>query len=352
MRDVQGRKFQLTINNPEKHGLDHTKIKQILGELKSLVYYCMADEVGDKGTYHTHLFIQSKSALRFSRLHKLFPAAHIELARGSAIENREYVQKSGKWSHDQKSQTSLAGTFEESGEIPPEPGQGYRSDLQKIADMLDDGLTPGEILSQDFLYRRYENMIRAAYFDKRKRETPIVREIKVHYLVGESGSGKSYTYASLCQEHGEDQVYLFSDYEGGGWDSYSGEPILFIDELKGQFPFNMLLQILDKFKQQLHARYSNVVALWNEVYITSVFPPEELYKKMVEESVRGRDKQQQLLRRISDITYCYVDKTGMYKRYTIPMSQYTDYESLKRDADTPDWVREAASDDTYEQLPL
>ena len=63
--------------------------------------------------------------------------------------------------------------------------------------------------------------------------------------------------------------------------------------------------------------------------MTSVFPPEDLYKRMVEESARGRDKQQQLLRRITDITYCFVDAAGEYQRYTVPMAQYVDYEELK-----------------------
>jgi len=83
------------------------------------------------------------------------------------------------------------------------------------------------------------------------------------------------------------------------------------------------------YKSQIHARYSNVVALWSEIYITSVFPPEELYKRMVEEDARGVDKQQQLLRRITDITYCFKDTNGEYRRYTIPMSKYHDYEELK-----------------------
>ena len=65
--------------------------------------------------------------------------------------------------------------------------------------------------------------------------------------------------------------------------------------LRGRVPFSpvkIFLQILDGYKIQVHARYSNIYALWTEVYITSVFPPEELYKKMVEESARGLDKQQ------------------------------------------------------------
>lgn len=53
------------------------------------------------------------------------------------------------------------------------------------------------------------------------------------------------------------------------------------------------------------------------------------YRKMVEETQRGRDKQQQLLRRITDITYYFIDGAGQYQSYTIPMNEYTDYEELK-----------------------
>lgn len=81
-----------------------------------------------------------------------------------------------------------------------------------------------------------------------------------------------------------------------------------------------------------NARYKNAVSLWNEIYITSVFPPEELYRKMVDEDLRGRDKQQQLLRRITDITYCYKSEAGAYKKHTIPMSEYEGYDKLKAQA--------------------
>ena len=58
MADKQGRKWQITINNPQDKGLDHDAIKLALDDLRSLDYYCMADEVGlETHTPHTHLFI-------------------------------------------------------------------------------------------------------------------------------------------------------------------------------------------------------------------------------------------------------------------------------------------------------
>lgn len=187
--------IRLTINNPQEHGLDHEAIKNLLGQLTALAYYCMADEIGlETGTTHTHVFVVLRNSTRFSRLKRLFPTAHIETAHGTAQENRAYVEKSGKWASDPKTDTSVEGTFEESGPLPEDPGQGNRSDLEEIEAMLHDGKTPSEIMESNFAYRRYKAMIREAYFDKRKRETPVERDVKVHYLVGESGSGKTHTY--------------------------------------------------------------------------------------------------------------------------------------------------------------
>lgn len=45
--DIQRNGFQLTINNPEDHGLGHTALKRILMEnFTTLDYHCMADEIG------------------------------------------------------------------------------------------------------------------------------------------------------------------------------------------------------------------------------------------------------------------------------------------------------------------
>ena len=140
--DSQCRKWQLTLNNPADRGLDHDEIKRHLSQLKSCVYYCLADEIGlETQTPHTHVYIHLKSPARFSRVKKLFPDAHIEQARGSAAENKAYVEKSGKWATDAKADTSIPGTFEEWGELPDEPGQGFRSDLADMYQMIADGMS-------------------------------------------------------------------------------------------------------------------------------------------------------------------------------------------------------------------
>ncbi len=110
---TQSRKWQLTINNPADKGLDHERIKLALGQFKGLVYWALSDEVGlDTKTPHTHIFFCLKSPAMFSTVKNRFPDAHIEAARGSISENRDYVAKTGKWENDPKSDTRVDGTFE------------------------------------------------------------------------------------------------------------------------------------------------------------------------------------------------------------------------------------------------
>lgn len=92
--NLQSRKWLLTVNNPLDYGLNHAEIKNIL-HLFNPDYFCLVDEIATTGTRHTHIFIYSKSPIRFSTLKKRFPIAHIDKANGSVIENRDYLRKDG-----------------------------------------------------------------------------------------------------------------------------------------------------------------------------------------------------------------------------------------------------------------
>ena len=82
--NIQRHAYQLTINNPLSYGYDHKTIKEILVvQFPTLKYFCMADEIGEKGTPHTHIYIVFSSRVRFKTVKKHFPEAHIEIAHGS-----------------------------------------------------------------------------------------------------------------------------------------------------------------------------------------------------------------------------------------------------------------------------
>lgn len=286
--------------------------------------YCISAD----GFPHVHMVLEDSTAMRFSGVKNSYAiGAHLEPTKGTKKQAEDYIYKRPPF--DEKGEQVLCVVT--AGEIRGNPGA--RTDLQEIENLIAEGYTPQEIFDVSFSYRRYEKEIKAAYFRKRFRETPPRREIKVHYVVGESGTGKSYLYSELCEQAGEENIYMVSDYAvNGGFDLYSGEQILFMDEYKAQLSYDTLLSILDVYKKQLHARYSNIWMLWNEVYITSVYTPQEIYEITVAESRRNVDTLQQLRRRISDIIYCWHDKDG-YHRRTIPMSAFDGLE-LPRKFDT------------------
>lgn len=114
----KSRKYLLTINNPIDKGYNHNKINEIMSLFK-YEYYCLCDEVGEQGTPHTHIYFYCTNAVYFDTVKKRFPEAHIDSAKGSSQENRDYIRKEGKYLTSDKKETNNIETFEEYGTIPP-----------------------------------------------------------------------------------------------------------------------------------------------------------------------------------------------------------------------------------------
>ena len=240
---------------------------------------------------------------------------HFEGTKGNKQEAEDYISKTGAYSEKDKRDAGLP--WEEiiyvarHGEIRGRQGQ--RSDMDAIANMLTEGKSPKEIMAMEFKYYRYEQMVRRAYFDKRDRETPEVREVKVIWHCGESGTGKSYDRMRLLEEKGADNVFYLTEYNPSSmWDGYNGQPYLWIEDFKGEIRFGDLLRYLDVYKTELRCRYANAKALWNEVHITSVLHPLGAYKRMLAQKDRAQDKADQLMRRITLIRYHWRYKEKYY----------------------------------------
>lgn len=318
------------LNNPQKQfgniePLDMVNACAQLWMVKNSRSCAMNFESSDSGTPHIHMVLYDASKSRFSAIQKLYPTIHIEPMYGSKEQALAYISKQGKFSEKQHTVVVPAQFF---GNILAE--QGKRNDVHGIEEMIEAGYTPNQIMDSCFSFRKFEKSIRSAFFSKRSKETPPMRDINVTWHVGNSGTGKSFTYTKLVEEHGEENVYLMTDYENGGLDMYCAEPILFMDEFKGNMRFQLLLNYIDKYKIQIHCRYANAFALWYEVHITSIYPPDEVYQFMIESEGRNkeRDRIQQLLRRINTIVYHYKEN-GEYKTFSLAMEQYKGYEHLQ-----------------------
>lgn len=269
----RSRKYNCVFNNTDKHkNCSHQAIKEKLSIWENIIYWCMCDEIAK--TPHTHLFVQFKNPVYFSSIKKTFPSAHIEEAQGTAEENRAYIRKAGKWENTEKETTNLKETFEEWGTMP-QTGQGRRSDLANLYQMIKDGYSNVEILEIN-----PDNLLNLQHIDKARLEILSSRykaerrmNLLVTYVSGATGFGKS---RYILDNHGDSNVYRVTDYKHP-FDTYSGEDVIVFEEFRSDLPIGNMLNYLDIYPLQLPARYNNRQACYNFVYVVSNWKLEDQY---------------------------------------------------------------------------
>lgn len=324
-QDSQSRKWQVTLNNPADKGITHEAIKNKMKGIKSIKYYCLADEIGlETGTPHTHIFVYC-SRLRFSTIKRMFPEGHIEQAYGTVEENRAYIRKDGKWTADEKADTSIPETFEEWGEIPEEPGAGYRTDIAEIYGQIYDGATNAEIMARNPEAAQYINKmdkIRQEILEAEYRDS--WRSLTVTYIFGPTATGKT---RGVMEKHGYGSVYRVTDYNHP-FDRYAQQPVLCLDEFRSSLQIGDMLDYLDGYPLALPARYANRQACYETVYIISNIDLKGQYVNVQE---KEPETWQAFLRRIHHVIEYRKDgpliKHGSGQDYIFPP--------------VPDWVREA-----------
>ena len=336
--NTTSRSWFCTFANPEEHGFPGTPAeivndviaKWIEGnpQRTCAVAYCISAD----GFKHLHAVLEDVQPIRFSKIKKVFPSMNIQPTKGNKEQAEAYINKKPPFDEDGE-QVIYTNRY---GEIKGKQGQ--RRDLDILEELINKGLTPDEIFDMSLSYRKYDKYVRDAYYRKRIKETPILRDLRVYWHWGESGTGKSYTYVQLAEKYGEENIYFVGEYEKG-FDKYNGEPILILDEFRGQVKYEQLLSLLSGYKVQIHARYTNIYSLWDEVHITSVFPPDVLYESMVQ-NFRKIDSYTQLLRRLTFIVYHYKSEAGEYKTHEMPTADYVNHMQQKQLAQ-PELAKEA-----------
>lgn len=273
----QSRKWSLVINNPLEAGLNHSAITDILRRF-SPGYFCMADEIATTGTHHTHIFLYAPSPIRFSTVKGRFPIAHIEKAYGSAKDNRDYIAKSGKWAGTDKSETSIPGTFEEWGDLPAEKEE-QAPEMFGLMKELREGKSTIEIIESHpkfaFRIKEIEALRQVILSEKYSVEK---RKLEVFYLYGASETGKTW---GIFEGNDPREICRITDYGGRNgvhFDAYHCQSILVFEEFHSQIPISAMLNYLDIYPLTLPARYSDRVACYTKVYLTSNIPLEEQYQ--------------------------------------------------------------------------
>ena len=313
--NTQARKWALVINNPLEAGLDHAAIREILRRFAPS-YFCMADEIATTGTYHTHIFLLAPSPIRFSTIKNRFPTAHIEKAYGSAKANRAYILKEGHWADTDKAETSVSGTFEEWGDLPAEKEE-EAPEMFKLIQDLRAGKSVMEIIEDNpklaFRIREIETLRQAILEEKYSAEN---RALEVTYLYGASGTGKT---RGIFEKHDRKSVCRITDYgsrNGVRFDAYHCQDVLVLEEFHSQIPISAMLNYLDIYPLTLPARYTDRIACYTKVYITSNIPLEEQYRDIQRYQM---ETWRAFLRRVQNvIEYLPDGSTVQHKKGGIP----------------------------------
>ena len=316
MSDTISKSWFITFNNPEEHGYTGTpeeiccKMRdEWIGdsETRSGAWaYC----ISASGLHHVHCVLEDCKAMRFSYIKKnVYQGCNIQETKGTKKQALDYIHKRGVFA--EKGETIEFTVYH--GEINGR--QGSRRDLEDIYKRLEAGETPQDILADTPKAYIHVDVIKKMYYDIRSNNTPIVRSMQVFWHTGKSGSGKSYERIKLAQKYGEEAIYYLTAFNTGAFDDYNGEKILWIEDFRGEFKLQELLRLLDVYKASVPARYNNCKALWEEVHITSVLTPQQVYKQAC---VDDYDRIDQLLRRITSIVYHFKSNNGSYYQTSFP----------------------------------
>lgn len=265
MHEKRSRKWQITINNPKEKGFTHDVIKLKLAMFKSMLYWCMCDEIGENGTYHTHIYLALSNATRFSTLKGRFNGAHFELVMGTSQDNRDYVKKEGKHLKDKKKVTNIAETFEEYGQMPLER-KGERNDLYDLQDMVSQGMSNYEIINECPIYSFHIDKIeriRQTFSEEKYKN--VFRKLETIYIFGDTGTGKT---RNVMEEYGYENVFRITDY-AHPFDNYKGQEVIIFEEFRSSLKIQDMLNYLDGYPLELPCRYSNKFACYTKVFIIS-----------------------------------------------------------------------------------
>ena len=256
---ARGTSWCFTLNNYTQD--EYTKVLETLSECK---YFIVGKEVGDGGTPHLQGYCTFPRRYYFNAVRDKFgPRFHIEGAKGTARQNREYCRKDGD--------------FTEGGDIPQE-GRKERCSSRKdaaiaLAGRLEQGHRGISEFASEFPEHWYfagSAMLRNAQSLIRPVDRPT---IDVEWIHGEPGTGKS-RYA-----HDKFPEAYIKEPRTKWWNGYLQEKEVIIDDFgPGGIDINHLLRWFDRYKCLVETKGGMMALHASSFVVTSNFHPKDIFK--------------------------------------------------------------------------
>lgn len=210
------------------------------------------------GRVHLQCYVRFKKRKELKTAKNCLPdGAHLEQAKGTEKQNREYCIKEGDYKE--------FGSYDEK-----EGQQGRRSDLEEVAEKIKAGASLKAIAEENsatFIKNH-------AGIEKLARlllpPPPPTRDVQTTILWGPTGTGKTHRVRTLFPE-----AYLVIPGRDP-WGDYSNQDVIFFDEFDWKLwtPQDMN-RYLDKWPCSLSARYNNKQAYWTKIFICSNENPQD-----------------------------------------------------------------------------
>lgn len=254
-------------------------------EAEKIVYAIVGKEIGEKGTPHLQGYVSYKNAVVASRIQKLCPGSFHEHAKGNAYSNFKYCSKEGD--------------FVEYGERPEPKGQGKRSDIDNIKELIKEpGVTRKDIFENCSSFQAYKfGEIGLKLYSEKRTWKPFVV-----WLFGETGTGKSRS----VNEHFDDLWVSGQTLNGFFFDGYDREENCHFEDLRPHdMNFHFFLKVLQHGTLRVRTIGGSTQFLAKTIVISTNKHPEDW-------AVPDEDIEQ-LLRRIDVIARFLKDDIMMLK---------------------------------------
>lgn len=231
------------------------------------------------GTWHYQVALYYAKKKRISGPFKdaLPDGVHIEVARGSWKQNKQYCMK-GLQPHEEWEAKKASGPNYGKDAITiilgTEPARGQQTEYREIFEDMKEGILKLEDVIWQYpdLYSRYRGGFQALDSAIQKRTQNRFREVETVVLWGEAGVGKTRRAYEEAEAFAPGKI-LYPVTCGDGhnlwFDGYDGEECILIDDFYGQISFNFWLRLCDGHPLKIQKKGSFGYAAWRRIYITS-----------------------------------------------------------------------------------
>ncbi len=259
---------ELTEENAEDHA---NRLHSLFEGIPPGYACCQLERCPETGRLHLQGYLQLPDRKRagtianeFGRV--LLAGVHLERARGTPTEGRDYARKedsrcAGPW--DFGSFTDTSG--------------GRRTDIESMRLRIRDGRSAVEIADEFWgLWLRYRKSIAEfATMVQPTRNWPTT----VTILWGTTGAGKTRT---VYERHGDEGIYDVprpNSRQGAVWfDGYAGEKTVLFDDFYGWVQLTLLLRLIDRYPTRAPTKGGFVNWVPRRVYFTSNNHPKDWYR--------------------------------------------------------------------------